>query len=46
MLGGRDENGNNVENELTWHFLRAIEHTHLPDPNVGFCVTEETSEEI
>lgn len=46
MLGGRDENGNKVENELTWHFLRAIEHTHLPDPNVGFCVTEETGEEI
>lgn len=46
MLGGRDENGNLVENELTWHFLRAIEHTHIPDPNVGFCVTEETGEEI
>ncbi len=46
MLGGRDEDGNCVENELTWHFLTAIEHTHLPDPNVGFCVTDETSEEI
>lgn len=46
MLGGRDENGEKVENELTWHFLTAIEHTHLPDPNVGFCVTEETSDEI
>lgn len=46
MLGGRDEKGNLVENELTWHFLRAIEHTHLPDPNVGFCVTEETGKEI
>ena len=46
MLGGRDENGNPVENELTWHFLRAIEHTHIPDPNVGFCVTDKTSVEI
>lgn len=46
MLGGRDEKGNKVENELTWHFLKAIEHTRLPDPNVGFCVTKETSEEI
>lgn len=46
MLGGRDENGCPVENELTWHFLTAIAHTHLPDPNVGFCVTEETGEEI
>lgn len=46
MLGGRDETGNKVENELTWHFLTAIEHTHLPDPNVGFCVTKDTSDEI
>lgn len=46
MLGGRDENGKKVENALTWHFLTAIEHTHIPDPNVGFCVTEETGEEI
>lgn len=46
MLGGRDENGDVVENDLTWHFLTAIEHTHLPDPNVGFCVTEETGSEI
>lgn len=46
MLGGRDEYGNKVETELTWHFLTAIEHTHLPDPNVGFCVTEETSQDI
>ena len=46
MLGGRDENGNKVENELTWLFLNAISHTHVPDPNVGFCVTDETSGEI
>lgn len=46
MIGGRDGDGNKVENELTWHFLKAIEHTHTPDPNVGFCVTEETGEEI
>lgn len=46
MLGGRDSEGAIVENELTWHFLNAIEHTRLPDPNVGFCVTEETGEAI
>lgn len=46
MLGGRDTEGHPVENELTWHFLAGIRHTHAPDPNVGFCVTEETSEEI
>ena len=46
MLGGRDYNGNLVENELTWHYLTAIRHTHVPDPNVGFCVVPETSKEI
>lgn len=46
MLGGRDGDGHTVENELTWHFLAAIAHTHTPDPNVGFCVTSETSPEM
>ena len=46
MIGGRDPDGNQVENELTWHFLTAIRHIHTPDPNVGFCVTSETSDEI
>lgn len=46
MIGGRDRNGKVVENQLTWHFLTAIEHTHLPDPNVGLCITSETSDEL
>ena len=46
MLGGYDSFGNPVENELTCHFLKAIEHTRLPDPNVGFCVTKNTSDEL
>lgn len=46
MIGGRDAKGAAVENRLTWHFLTAIEHTHLPDPNVGLCVTSETSKEL
>lgn len=46
MLGGRDGDGAPVENQLTWHFLAAIAHNHTPDPNVGFCVTPETSPEI
>lgn len=46
MIGGRDEDGNAVENRLTWHFLTAIEHTHIPDPNVGLCVTSETSDDL
>lgn len=46
MIGGRDCDGKAVENRLTWHFLTAIEHTHTPDPNVGLCVTSETSEAL
>ncbi len=46
MIGGRDKNGKAVENELTWHFLTAIEHTRIPDPNVGLCITPETSKEL
>lgn len=46
MLGGRDSDGKPIENELTWHFLTAIGHTHIPDPNVGFCVTSDTGKEI
>ena len=46
MIGGRDRSGKAVENRLTWHFLTAIEHTHVPDPNVGLCITSETSKEL
>jgi len=46
MIGGRDKSGKAVENRLTWHFLTAIEHTHIPDPNVGLCITNETSREL
>ncbi len=46
MVGGRDENGRAVENELTRHFLASISHTHTPDPNIGLCLTEETSDEL
>ena len=46
MIGGRDLDGRAVENELTWHFLVAVEHTRIPDPNVGLCVTNETSNEL
>lgn len=46
MIGGRDRNSKAVENRLTGHFLTAIEHTHIPDPNVGLCITNETSREL
>lgn len=46
MLGGVNREGEKVENELTWMFLNSISHTHLPDPGIGFCVTEGTGDEI
>lgn len=46
MVGGRSPEGDPVENELTRHFLASIAHTHAPDPNIGFCVTEHTSPEL
>ncbi len=46
MVGGRDACGNAVENELTWHFLASISHTHTPDPNIGLCITEESSDAL
>ncbi len=46
MIGGKDKNGNQVENDLTYMFLTSIEHTKMADPSVGLCVNENTSEEI
>jgi formate C-acetyltransferase len=46
MLGGTDKNGKLIENELTEMFLKAIEHTCIPDPNVGLVLNENTSDKI
>ena len=46
MIGGRDSQGNPVENELTWLFMQSIEHFRLAYPSVGLAVTPETSEEL
>ncbi len=46
MIGGRDRDGNPVENELTWLFLNSIPHTRTADPSIGLCVTDETSPEL
>lgn len=43
MVGGSDEEGNLVENDLTWMFLTAISHINMPDPNTGLCVNSRTS---
>ena len=40
MLGGRDENGNIVANELTEIGMQVIEDIRLVYPSVGLCYTE------
>lgn len=46
MIGGTDSEGNSVENDLTYMFLTSGDHLRLPDPNIGLCVSEKTSDEI
>ncbi|MGI6173395.1 MAG: pyruvate formate lyase family protein [Christensenellales bacterium] len=46
MVGGRDGDGNPVENELTRLFLESILDTRLPYPGVGLCVTRETPDAL
>lgn len=46
MVGGTNESGETVENELTWMFLTAISHINMTDPNIGLCVSSNTSDEI
>ena len=45
MVGGRDPDGNLVENELTEMFLVSLEH-NLTMHKVEFAITKETSEEL
>lgn len=40
MVGGRDENGNIVANELTEMCMQVIDDVRLVYPAVGFCYTE------
>lgn len=46
MIGGVDRQGRPVENDLTWLFMNSISHTHLPDPGIGLCVTQYSSEDL
>lgn len=46
MVGGTDEQGNPVENDLTWLFMYAVDHIRMPDPNLALSVTEHTSESL
>ena len=43
MVGGRDEWGNDVANELTYLALQSIHHTRLAYPGIGLCWTDRKS---
>ena len=45
MVGGRDENGSVVENELTEMCMQVIDDIRLVYPSVGLCYTEGMSDE-
>lgn len=46
IVGGQDEKGKLIENDLTYMFLTALDHLHLPDPNGALAVNKKTSNEI
>jgi len=46
IVGGQDEDGNLIENELTWMFITALDHIQQPDPNGALAVNEKTSDAL
>ena len=46
IVGGKDENGDPIENDLTYMFITALDHLKLPDPNGALAVNRETSAEL
>jgi len=46
MVGGRDENGIDVTNELTYLFINSIGHTRLIYPGIGLCYTNDTPKDL
>ncbi len=46
MVGGRDQDGKPVANELTYMLLQAIDDVHLVYPSVGLCYTEDMPEYV
>lgn len=45
-LGGIDENGNDISNELTYMFLEAQAHVHLKEPNLSLRVHKGTPQAL
>jgi Pyruvate-formate lyase len=46
MLGGKDSNGKDMTNELTYMFIESIGHTRLIFPAIGLCYNSGTPEDL
>ena len=46
MVGGYDENHQNVCNALTYLFLKSINHVRMIYPGVGLCYNEDTPDDV
>lgn len=46
MVGGRDENGRDMCNELTRLFIRSIGRVRMIYPGVGLCWTPDTPDDV
>lgn len=46
IVGGQNAEGQLIENELTYMFITALDHIHMPDPNGALAVNEKTSDDI
>ena len=46
MVGGRDAQGNDITNELSYLFIESIGHTRLSYPGIGLCCNPDTPRDI
>ncbi len=46
MVGGRDENGVNIANSLTYMFVESIGHVRMIYPGVGLCINDDTPDDL
>ena len=46
MIGGRDENGVDTTNELTYLFMRSISNTAMIYPGIGLCYNGDTPQDL
>jgi len=46
MVGGRDENGIDTTNELSYMFIKSISHSAMIYPGIGLCCNEDTPQDL